>query len=129
MSTAGLKGRRWQAGAAPTGETQAAQGARPSQPAKQGDSAPTAAEPARDPADMASPSQADADPTIHLADEIMARVEDMHLSTGALDEEGRPVTGSARELLVQADEDIKAAQQDARGFAAAAAYFLQRGLD
>ncbi|UXZ44495.1 hypothetical protein [Pseudomonas soli] len=85
--------------------------------------------PERDPADMASPSQVDADPTIQLADEIMARTEDMRLPTGALDDEGRPVTVSARELLAQADDDIKAAQQDARGFAAAAACFLQRGLD
>ncbi|WP_434729094.1 hypothetical protein [Pseudomonas soli] len=82
----------------------------------------------KDPADMASPSQADADPTIQLADEIMARTEDMRLPTGALDDEGRPVTVSARELLAQADDDIKAAQQDARGFAAAAACFLQRGM-
>lgn len=84
--------------------------------------------PERDPADMVGPSQADADPTIQLADEIMARTEDMRLPTGALDDEGRPVTVSARELLAQADDDIKAAQQDARGFAAAAACFLQRGL-
>ncbi len=41
------------------------------------------ATPEKDPADMASPSQADADPTIQLADEIMSRVEDMHLPTGA----------------------------------------------
>jgi len=82
----------------------------------------------KDPADMASPSQADADPTIQLADEIMSRMDDMRLPTGALDEEGRPVTVSARELLAQADDDIKAAQQDARGFAAAAACFLQRGM-
>ncbi|WPE28056.1 hypothetical protein PshuTeo1_37910 [Pseudomonas hunanensis] len=84
--------------------------------------------PERDPADMASPSQAEADPTIQLADEIMGRVDDMQLPTGMLDEEGRPVTVSARELLAQADDDIKAAQQDARGFAAAAACFLQRGF-
>lgn len=82
----------------------------------------------KDPADLASPSQADADPTIQLADEIMARVDDIHLPTGAMDDEGRPITVSARELLAQADDDIKAAQQDARGFAAAAACFLQRGL-
>ncbi|MBM5460290.1 hypothetical protein H8F21_22250 [Pseudomonas sp. P66] len=84
--------------------------------------------PERDPADLASPSQADSDPTIQLADEIMARMDDMRLPTGALDDEGRPVTVSARELLAQADDEIKAAQQDARGFAAAAACFLQRGL-
>lgn len=113
---------------APTGKTQTAQGSQPSNPAQKGDSAPTGEQAVRDPADMASPSQADADPTIQLADEIMGRVDDMRLPTGALDDEGRPVTVSARELLAQADDDIKAAQQDARGFAAAAACFLQRGF-
>lgn len=100
-----------------------------SEPAKSGSEQPETASPEKDAADLAGPSQADADPTIQLADEIMARTEDMRLPTGALDDEGRPVTVSARELLAQADDDIKAAQQDARGFAAAAACFLQRGLD
>lgn len=98
---------------------------------KPAESAPTKAEPAtpeRDAADLASPSQADADPTIQLADEVLARMDDMRLSTGALDADGNPVTVSARELMAQADAEIAAAQQDARGFAAAAACFLQRGL-
>lgn len=86
------------------------------------------ATPERDAADLASPSQADADPTIQLADEVLARMDDMRLSTGALDADGNPVTVSARELMAQADAEIAAAQQDARGFAAAAACFLQRGL-
>lgn len=67
------------------------------------------------------------DPEIALADEILARVDDMRLPTGATDADGNAVTVSARELLVQADAEIQAAQQDARGFAAAAACFLQRG--
>ncbi|MNJ10073.1 hypothetical protein D3C77_42270 [compost metagenome] len=99
-----------------------------SEPAKSGSERAETATPETDPADMASSSQAEADPTIQLADEIMGRVDDMQLPTGMLDEEGRPVTVSARELLAQADDDIKAAQQDARGFAAAAACFLQRGF-
>ncbi|MGH8381743.1 hypothetical protein [Pseudomonas sp.] len=82
----------------------------------------------RDGADLGGPSQADADPTIQLADEVLARMDDMRLATGALDAEGKPVTVSARELLAQADAEIQAAQQDARGFSAAAACFLQRGL-
>lgn len=86
------------------------------------------ATPERDAADLANPSQADADPTIQLADEVLARMDDMRLSTGALDADGNPVTVSARELMAQADAEIAAAQQDARGFAAAAACFLQRGL-
>lgn len=98
---------------------------------KEGESVTSGAKPAtpeRDPADLASPSQADADPTIQLADEVLSRMDDMRLATGALDADGMPVTVSAREMLAQADSDIKAAQQDARGFAAAAACFLQRGL-
>lgn len=67
------------------------------------------------------------DPEIAVADEILARAEDMQLPTGATDADGNAVTVSARELLAQADTEIQAAQQDARGFAAAAACFLQRG--
>lgn len=103
----------------------------PGSTTKEGESVTSEAKPAtpeRDPADLASPSQADADPTIQLADEVLARMDDMRLATGALDADGMPVTVSAREMLAQADGDIKAAQQDARGFAAAAACFLQRGL-
>lgn len=90
--------------------------------------AETASQPAKDATDLAGPSQIDTDPTIQLANEVLARMDDMHLATGAMDAEGKPVTISARELLAQADADIQAAQQDARGFAAAAACFLQRGL-
>ncbi|NVZ61259.1 hypothetical protein HX867_04115 [Pseudomonas gingeri] len=67
------------------------------------------------------------DPVLQVADEILSRVDDMRLATGALDADGNPVTVSAREMLAQADAEIQAAQQDARGFAAAAACFLQRG--
>ncbi|MCB2251788.1 hypothetical protein KTQ74_07780 [Pseudomonas chlororaphis] len=88
-----------------------------------------AAKAATDSPDTASITDKPAsDPEIQVADEILARVDDMRLATGAMDEDGNPVTVSARELLVQADDDIKAAQQDARGFAAAAACFLQRGF-
>lgn len=89
--------------------------------------AETASQPAKDATDLAGPSQIDTDPTIQLANEVLARMDDMHLATGAMDADGKPVTISARELLAQADADIHSAQQDSKGFAAAAACFLQRG--
>lgn len=69
-----------------------------------------------------------ADPVVQVADEILARAEDMRIGTGAMDADGNPITVSARELLANADAEITKAQQDAKGFAAAAACFLQRGL-
>ena len=82
--------------------------------------------PASDAAKPAGESGA-ADPAVQVADEILARVEDMRIATGAMDADGNPITVSARELLASADADIVRAQQDAKGFAAAAACFLQRG--
>jgi len=80
-------------------------------------------------ADTAKPAgeSGTADPVVQVADEILARVEDMRIATGAMDADGNPITVSARELLASADADIVKAQQDAKGFAAAAACFLQRG--
>ncbi len=72
-------------------------------------------------------TEADRDPTVLVAGEILARVEDMQLATGAIDADGIPITVSARELMARADVDIQQAQADSRGFAAAAACFLQRG--
>jgi hypothetical protein len=68
-----------------------------------------------------------ADPVNVVADEILARSDDIHLPTGAIDADGKPVTVSAHELLAQADADIVRAQEESKGFAAAAACFLQRG--
>lgn len=81
------------------------------------------------PNDAARPGgePADTDPVLQVADEILARTEDVRLATGALDEDGNPITVSARELLASADADIAKATQDAKGFAAAATCFLQRG--
>ncbi len=78
--------------------------------------------------DAGKPGNEAADPVVQVADEILSRVEDMRISTGAMDADGNPITVSARELLASADADIVRAQQDAKGFAAAAACFLQRGL-
>lgn len=98
------------------------------QPAKTVTSAPENA--ASSPKDATRPASeaADADPVMQVADEILARVEDMRISTGAMDADGNPITVSARELLASADADIARAQQDSKGFAAAAACFLQRGV-
>lgn len=85
--------------------------------------------PASDGADIESaPGKPASDPEIQVADEILSRVEDMRISTGAMDADGNPITVSARELLASADADIVKATQDAKGFAAAATCFLQRGL-
>ena len=79
--------------------------------------------------DAAKPAgESAADPVVQVADEILARVDDMRIATGAMDADGNPITVSARELLASADADIARANQDAKGFAAAAACFLQRGL-
>ncbi|MCF5056023.1 hypothetical protein GIW54_07095 [Pseudomonas proteolytica] len=78
--------------------------------------------------DAGKPGNEAADPVVQVADEIMARVDDMRISTGAMDEDGNAITVSAKELMASADADIARAQQDSKGFAAAAACFLQRGL-
>lgn len=79
--------------------------------------------------DAAKPTgESASDPVVQVADEILARVDDMRIATGAMDADGNPITVSARELLASADADIARATQDAKGFSAAAACFLQRGL-
>ncbi|WP_286975394.1 hypothetical protein [Pseudomonas sp.] len=94
------------------------------------ENAPTAANDASTPGKDSAPGGdvADADPTIQVANEIMGRVDDIQLPTGAIDADGNPVTVSARQLLAEADADIKRAQDDSLGFAAAAACALQRGV-
>lgn len=77
--------------------------------------------------DASKPAAGSADPEVQVAEEILSRMDDMRLATGAFDEDGKPVTVSARELLAEVDAEIQAAQQDAKGFAAAATCFLQRG--
>ncbi|QXZ11682.1 hypothetical protein KVQ82_16440 [Pseudomonas sp. AO-1] len=89
-----------------------------SEPAKPASESPETESPAGKPA---------SDPEIQVADEILSRMEDMRLSTGAMDADGNPITVSAREMLAQADADIARAQEESKGFAAAAACFLQRG--
>lgn len=101
--------------AAPKGESQPG-GGNQDKPASAADAAKPAGE------------SGTADPVVQVADEILARAEDMRIGTGAMDADGNPITVSARELLASADAEIVKATQDAKGFAAAAACFLQRGL-
>lgn len=77
--------------------------------------------------DAGKPGNEASDPVLQVADEILARTEDVRIATGAMDEDGNPITVSARELLASADADIAKATKDAKGFAAAATCFLQRG--
>lgn len=89
-------------------------------------------DPAAPKADAANPegqpTSDQGDPTVRVADEIMARVDDIQLPTGATDVDGNPVTVSAKQMMAEADAEIVRADQDSKGFAAAAACFLQRGL-
>ncbi|MNC33632.1 hypothetical protein D3C75_820360 [compost metagenome] len=62
-----------------------------------------------------------------LIDSIVSGQRDVQLPTGAIDEEGRPVTVSARELLAEADADIARANNDSSGFLAAALCSLRFG--
>ncbi|UXZ98356.1 hypothetical protein K3169_11075 [Pseudomonas phytophila] len=66
---------------------------------------------------------------MRVANEILDQLDDMRLSTGAMDADGNSVTVSARELLADADVDIANAQEESQGFAAAVACFLPRGVD
>ena len=96
------------------------------QPAKSSTSAPENATPG--PKDATQPGAGAADPVVQVADEIMARADDIQLPTGAIDADGNPVTVSAKQMMAEADADIVRADQDSKGFAAAAACFLQRGF-
>lgn len=62
-----------------------------------------------------------------LVDSIMAGERDVQIPTGAVDESGAPVTVSARELLAEADADIARANNDSKGFLAAALCSLRFG--
>lgn len=72
-------------------------------------------------------NEAASDPVLQVADEILSRADDVRISTGAMDADGKAVTVSARELMAEADADIARAEHESQGFFAAAACFLQRG--
>lgn len=103
------------------------QGKDATQPAKTVTSDPENATSAPNDATRPAGDSADADPVVQVADEILTRVDDMRLPTGAMDADGNPVTVSAKQLLAEADADIQQAQVESEGFAAAAACSLQRG--
>lgn len=83
-----------------------------------------------EPKDATQPrgEQVDSDPVVQVAGEILARSDDIQLPTGAIDADGNPVTLSAKQVMAEADAEIVRADQDSKGFAAAAACFLQRGF-
>lgn len=104
--------------------------------------APVAAEAQAGPAgaDMAAPrsdaaaaiTQDDAvagiDPALPaLLDAVAAGERDLQVPTGAINEDGTPVTVSARELLAEADAEIAQAAIDSKGFLAAAMCALRFG--
>ncbi|MGV6475347.1 hypothetical protein [Azotobacter vinelandii] len=62
-----------------------------------------------------------------LVDSIISGERDLQIPTGALNEDGTPVTVSARELLAEADVEIARAKNDSKGFMAAALCALRFG--
>lgn len=62
-----------------------------------------------------------------LVDSIVAGNRDLQIPTGAIDDGGAPVTVSARELLAEADAGIARANNDSKGFLAAALCALRFG--
>lgn len=62
-----------------------------------------------------------------LIDSIVFGGRDMQIPTGAVGEDGLPVTVSARELLAEADAEIARAANDSKGFIAAALCALRFG--
>lgn len=95
------------------------------QQAKTSTSAPENATPG--PKDATQPGAGAADPVLQVADEVMARTDDIQLPTGAMDADGNPVTVSAKQMMAEADAGIHRAQDESRGFFAAATCFLNRG--
>lgn len=55
------------------------------------------------------------DPIVSRARQMLAE-RDVHIPTGMIDQDGRMITQSARELLAQGDRDIARARHDAQGF-------------
>lgn len=67
-----------------------------------------------------------ADPIVSSAQQTLLK-SDFHLPTGEIDADGNARTIPARELLAQADEQVKIAQTDAKAFDAAVNCFLSQG--
>ena len=130
---------------APTGETQQPRAPQATQQAETGGSAPTAPETdaaqtatlgdesvtpaAGSGAEVPSSTPIDGiDPELPaLLDAVAAGERDLQVPTGAINEDGTPVTVSARELLAEADAEIAQAANDSKGFLAAALCALRFG--
>ncbi len=130
---------------APTGETQQPRAPKATQQVENGGSAPTsetdAAQGVTTTSDSGTPTAetgtvgaqgADAvagiDPALPaLLDAVAAGERDLQVPTGAINEDGTPVTVSARELLAEADAEIAQAANDSKGFLAAALCALRFG--
>lgn len=130
---------------APTGESQQPRGPQVNQQAETRGPAPTApetvsAQPATPGAERVTPvaeSVTDLpgstpidgiDPALPaLLDAVAAGERDLQVPTGAINEDGTPVTVSARELLAEADAEIAQAANDSKGFLAAALCALRFG--
>lgn len=130
---------------APTGEVQQPRGPQANRQAETSDSAPAAPEtvsaqaetPGAESVTPAAESVAGLpgstpidgiDPALPaLLDAVAAGERDLQVPTGAINEDGTPVTVSARELLAEADAEIAQAANDSKGFLAAALCALRFG--
>lgn len=90
--------------------------------------------PAPSPEQIREPSSASADPLADidtalpaLVDSIISGERDVQVPTGAFNEDGSAVTVSAREMLAEADGNIARAENDSKGFLAAALCALRFG--
>lgn len=82
----------------------------------------------REPSTVAIDPLADIDAALPaLVDSIVAGERDIQVPTGAFNEDGSPVTVSAREMLAEADGNIARAENDSKGFLAAALCALRFG--
>ncbi|MFL1551736.1 hypothetical protein ACI77I_22030 [Pseudomonas sp. D47] len=82
----------------------------------------------RDPSTAAIDPLADIDTALPaLVDSIVSGERDVQVPTGAFNEDGSAVTVSAREMLAEADGNIARAENDSKGFLAAALCGLRFG--
>lgn len=82
----------------------------------------------REPSSAAADPLADIDAALPaLVDSIVSGERDVQIPTGAFNEDGSAVTVSAREMLAEADGNIARAENDSKGFLAAALCALRFG--
>lgn len=95
---------------------------------------PTQEAPTPGPEQIREPSAAATDPLADIdtalpaiVDSIVSGERDVQVPTGAFNEDGSAVTVSAREMLAEADGNIARAENDSKGFLAAALCALRFG--